>query len=99
MTMELVRQADGKVIWQDDFDEEKQVFSPAMKHAVAALSGILGQRMQKAIEEIDFKFLNKQRPTPVAPIASDGETAPAARDTVLQTEAEHYELIPGKLAP
>ena len=99
MTMELVRQADGKVIWQDDFDEEKQVFSPAMKHSVAALSGILGQRMKKAIEDIDFKFLNKQRPTPVAPIASDGETAPAARDTVLQTEAGHYELIPGKLAP
>ena len=96
MTMELVRQADGKVIWQDDFDEEKQVFSPAMIHTVAALSGILGQRMQKAIGEIDFKFSSKQRP---APIASDGETAPAVRDTVLQTEADHYELIPGKLAP
>lgn len=95
MTMELVRQADGKVIWQDDFDEEKQVFSPAMIHTVAALSGILGQRMQKAIEVIDFKFLNKQRPAPAAP---SGETAPAARDTVLQTESDHYELIPGKLA-
>ena len=96
MTMELVRQEDGKVIWQDDFDDEKQVFSPAMVHTVVALSGILGQRMQKAIGEIDFKFSNKQRP---APIASDGETAPAARDTVLQTEADYYELIPGKLAP
>ena len=95
MTMELVRQADGKVIWQDDFDEEKQVFSPAMIHTVAALSGILGQRMQKAVEEIDFKFLNKQRPAPAAP---SGATAPAARDTVLQTEADYYELIPGKLA-
>ena len=95
MTMELVRQADGKVIWQADFDEEKQVFSPAMKHAVAALSGILGRRMQKAIEEIDFKFSNKQRP---APVASDGKTAPAARDT-MQMESDYYELIPGKLAP
>ena len=98
MTMELVRQADGKVIWQDDFDEEKQVFSPAMIHTVAALSGILGQRMKKAIGEIDFKFSNKQRPMPIAPIASDEETVPAVRDTVLQTEADHYELIPGKLA-
>ena len=96
MTMELVRQADGKVIWQDDFDEEKQVFSPAMIHTVAALSGILGQRMQKAIGEIDFKFSSKQRP---ASSASDAEIAPAARDTVLQTQADHYELIPGKLAP
>lgn len=95
MTMELVRQADGKVIWQDDFDEEKQVFSPAMIHTVAALSGILGQRMQKAVEEIDFKFLNKQRPAPAAPSV---ETAPTARDTVLQAEADYYELIPGKLA-
>ena len=95
MTLELVRQADGQVIWQDDFDEEKQVFSPAMIHTVAALSGILGQRMQKAIEEIDFKFLNKQRPAPAAP---SRETAPAARDTVLQTQADYYELIPGKLA-
>lgn len=95
MTMELVRQDDGKVMWQADFDEEKQVFSPAMIHTVAALSGILGQQMKKAIEEIDFKFSNKQRPAPVAP---DGETAPAARDTV-QTEADYYELIPGKLAP
>ena len=99
MTMELVRQEDGKVIWQDDFDEEKQVFSPAMIHMVAALSGILGQRMQKAIGEIDFKFGNNQRSAPVASNASEGETTPAARDTVLQTEADHYELIPGKLAP
>ena len=99
MTMELVRQDDGKVIWQDDFDEEKQVFSPAMIHMVAALSGILGQQMQKAIGEIDFKFSNNQRPAPVAPIASEGGTAPAARDTMLQTQADHYELIPGKLAP
>ena len=96
MTMELVRQADGKVIWQDDFDVEKQVFSPAIIHTVVALSGILGQRMQKAIGEIDFKFSSKQRPVT---IASDEETVPAARDTVLQTEADHYELIPGKLAP
>ena len=99
MTMELVRQADGKVIWQDDFDEEEQVFFPAMKYTVAVLSGILGKQMQKTIEEIDFKFLNKQRPVPIASVASDGETAPAARDTVLQTKADHYELIPGKLAP
>ena len=96
MTMELVRQADGKVIWQTDFDEEEQVFFPAMKYTVAVLSGILGKQMQKAIEEIDFKFRNKQRPALVTP---DEETALAARDTVLQTEADHYELIPGKLAP
>ena len=96
MTMELVRQDDGKVIWQADFDAEKQVFSPAMIHTVAALSEILGQRMQKAIGEIDFKFGNKQQPAPVVP---NGETAPAARDTVRQIEADHYELIPGKLAP
>lgn len=98
MTLELVRQADGKVIWQDDFDEEKQVFSPAMIHTVAALSGILAQRMKKAIEEIDFKFLNKQRPVPTVPAAPGGEAVPAARDPVLQTESAYYELIPGKLA-
>ena len=96
MTMELARQADGQVIWQTNFDEEKQVFFPAMKYTVAALSGILAQQMKKAIEEIDFKFRNKQRP---ALVATDEETAPAARDTVLQTESDYYELIPGKLAP
>ena len=96
MTMELVRQEDGQVIWQADFDEEKQVFSPAIVQTVVALSGILGQQIQKAIGEIDLKFSNKQG---AVPIASNGETAPAARDTVLQTQADYYELIPGKLAP
>lgn len=96
MTMELVRQADGQIIWQDDFDVEKQVFSPAMIHTVAGLSEMLGRRMQKAIGEIDFKFSSKQRPAPSAP---DGEVAPAAQDTVLQTQADYYELIPGKLVP
>ena len=96
MTLELVRQTDGQVIWQANFDEEKQVFFPAMKYTVAALSGILGQQMKKSIEEIDFKFRTKQ---PVASGAPSGEVAPAARDTMLQTQAEHYELIPGKLAP
>lgn len=96
MRMELVRQADGKVIWQTDFDDEKQVFSPAMVHTVSALSVILGQQMKTAIESIDFKFSNQQRPASVAP---DEETASAAQDTVLQTEADYYELIPGKIAP
>ena len=39
---------------------------PAMKYTVAALSGILAQQMKKAIEAIDFKFRNKQRPALVA---------------------------------
>jgi len=93
MAMELVRQGDGKVIWQTDFDEEKQVFSPGMVHTVSALSVILGQQMKTAIEEIDFKLRNKQRPAPTE------QTAPSVRDTALQTKADHYELIPGKLAP
>lgn len=95
MALELVRQADGQVVWQADFDEEKQVFFPAMKYTVAALSGILAQQMKKALEEIDFKFRNKQRP---APIASSQNQETAAPDT-LHTESDYYELIPGKLAP
>ena len=105
MSMELVRQEDGKVIWQDDFDAERTVFFPEMKHTVAAFSAILAEQMKKYIRQIDFVFLNKQRvgangdglPT----ITTDVDTNGALQDTSLRidTDASDYELLPGKLAP
>ena len=103
MSMELVRQEDGKVIWQDDFDAERTVFFPEMKHTVAAFSAILAEQMKKYIRQIDFVFLNKQR------VDANGEGLPpiplyspaTLQDTTLRidTDTSDYELIPGKLVP
>lgn len=105
MTIELVRQEDGKVVWQKDFDEERTVFLPEMKYTVAAFSTILGKEIEESIKEIDFYFLNKQR-TGVngdlgASSLSNGETAVSVQDTTLliNTDTNDYEIIPGKLAP
>ena len=104
MTIELVRQEDGKVIWQTDFDQERTVFFPEMKLTVSAFSTIFGQQMEKSMREIDFVFLNNQRVGANAgltdlPTLSNGETA--VHDTALRidTDSNDYELIPGKLAP
>ncbi|MDP6699417.1 MAG: ABC-type transport auxiliary lipoprotein family protein [Candidatus Latescibacteria bacterium] len=103
MSMELVRQYDGKIIWQDDFDAERTVFFPEMKHTVAAFSAILAEQMKKNIRQIDFVFRNNQR------VSTDKDGSPAIptagtaalQDTTLRidTDASDYELIPGKLAP
>ena len=104
MTIELVRQEDGKVIWQTDFDQERTVFFPEMKLTVSAFSTIFGQQMEKSMREIDFVFLNNQRVganrgLTDLPTLSNGETA--VHDTALRidTDSNDYELIPGKLAP
>ena len=106
MTIELVRQEDGKVIWQKDFDEERTVFFPEMKQTISAFSTIFGQQMEKSMREIDFVFLNNQRvgangALTGLPILPNGETAPASQDTALliDTDSNDYKLIPGKLAP
>ena len=105
MSMELVRQEDGKVIWQDDFDAERTVFFPEMKHTVAAFSALLAEQMKKYIRQIDFVFLNKQRvganSDGLPAIITDGDTTAALQDTSLRidTDASDYELLPGKLAP
>ena len=76
MTMELVRQEDGQVIWQTDFDEERingarmgvgryvRVFKQGRKlfrcHTIE--SGICDPRqMEQTIRQIDFTFLQKER--------------------------------------
>ena len=102
MTMELVRQDDGKVIWQTDFDAERPVFSSQMKHTVEALSLILVQQIEKAIRELDFAF-GQQQGTPTArpvPAARD-TTAPAAQDATASPPKStgYYEILPGKRAP
>ena len=58
MSMELVRQEDALAVWQKDFDDERQVFFPEMKHTVAAFSQILGQQMETSMREIDFLFFS-----------------------------------------
>jgi len=105
INLQLVRQEDSRVIWQTDFDEERRVFFPQMKHTVAAFSEILRQQMEKSIREIDFVFLNMKRGTenidPLDLTALDREQATTAPDTLQQIETDErdYELLPGKLSP
>jgi len=106
MTIELVRQEDGKIIWQTDFDEERNVFFPEMKHTVSAFSVILGEQMKKIIRSIDFVFLNQQRSGQKEALeeltSSTNElTATSKPDTTLfiETNSNDYEIIPGKLTP
>ncbi len=103
LSMELVRQEDALVIWQKDFDEERQVFFPAMKHTVAAFSQILSQQMETSMREIDFIFLNMKRGTQSAPLAFDAlDVEGTAVDTIsverVETDEQDYEILPGKLA-
>jgi ABC-type uncharacterized transport system auxiliary subunit len=105
INIQLMRQEDSRVIWQTDFDEERQVFFPEMKHTVAAFSEILRQQMEKSLREIDFVFLNMKRGSenggPIDISALETTPTPAAVDTLqkLETDERDYELIPGKLAP
>jgi len=106
MTMELVRQEDGQVIWQTDFDEERTVFFSAMKHTVAAFSAILAQQMEQTIRQIDFTFLQKERneaneTLEILNSSGNEQTIASAPDTTLliETDSHDYELLPGKLAP
>ena len=106
MTMELVRQEDGQVIWQTDFDEERNVFFPEMKHTVSAFSVILGEQMKKSIRSIDFVFLNQQRSSVNEALeeltsSTNGLNAASEPDTTLliDTDSNDYEIIPGKLSP
>lgn len=104
MSMELVRQEDALVIWQKDFDEERQVFFPEMKHTVAAFSQILGQQMEASMREIDFLFLNMKRGNRTEDLNIDSlQVMPTNRieeskDNRLETDEQDYELIPGKIA-
>ena len=104
MSMELVRGEDAQVIWQKDFDEERQVFFPEMKHTVAAFSQILGQQMEASMREIDFLFLNMQRGNTTEIISIDSLQAMPSNqlkesiENRFETNEEDYELIPGKVA-
>jgi ABC-type uncharacterized transport system auxiliary subunit len=104
MSMELVRQEDALVVWQKDFDDERQVFFPEMKHTVAAFSQILGQQMETSMREIDFLFLNMKRGNSTEELNIDSlQVVPSnsvedLKDNRLETDEEDYELIPGKIA-
>jgi hypothetical protein len=104
IAIQLVRQEDSFVIWQKDFDEERQVFFPEMQHTIAAFSQILNQQMDSSMREIDFIFLNMNRANSGG-VPVDFDTlavGEALADTVLQievdTDEKDYELLPGKLA-
>ena len=104
MSMELVRQEDASARMAKDFDDERQVFFPEMKHTVAAFSQILGQQMETSMREIDFFFLNMQRGYSTEGLNIDSlQVAPSnsvenSKDSGLETDEEDYELIPGKIA-
>jgi ABC-type uncharacterized transport system auxiliary subunit len=104
MSMELVRQEDALVIWQKDFDEERQVFFPEMKHTVAAFSQILSQQMEASMREIDFLFLNMERGNQAGSVRVDSlsllepDLSEQEADNRIDTDEQDYELLPGKIA-
>lgn len=105
VSLELIREADGQVVWRGEFDRERDVFNPEMTHTVAAFSEILRGQMEQYLREIDFLLLNQKRQREgKPPLASDGvdtvAAAPAGDGAVIAAPAAgDYELIPGKLAP
>jgi len=105
MSMQLVRQEDGKVIWRGEItaDDEIEVFNADMQYTVQAMSEILRRKMEQFIRQMDLIFLNMQYPATVPELAeSSADTTQVAQtDTVDSAPAipGYYEMIPGKLAP
>ncbi len=104
ISMKLVRQQDAHVIWQKDFDQEKQVYFPEMKHTIAAFSQLLNIQMEMCIREIDFLFFNMNRgkmagePLPTSALDSVNTHS---NQNMLPKETKinrDYDLLPGKIA-
>ena len=104
ISMRLVRRSDSKVIWINDFDEERQVYNADMIFTIEALREILRQQMEVSIKEIDLSFLNQNRREEGQPLVElsafvNGRAQDARNDTVgVLGQPVYYELIPGKMA-
>jgi ABC-type uncharacterized transport system auxiliary subunit len=105
LSMQLVRQEDGQVIWRGEItaDDEIEVFDADMQYTVQSMSGILRRKMEQFIRQLDSLFLHMHR-SPGSPELVDlpADTARTVRvDTAAAQPAapDYYELIPGKLAP
>lgn len=110
LTLHLVRQEDGQVIWRGEITEndEIEVFRADMEYTVQALSEILRRNMESFIRELDVLFMRmEEEPAPAVELATptDTTTSPpaaalAAPDTAATVSTpDYYEVIPGKLAP
>ena len=104
ISMKLIRQQDALVIWQKDFDQERQVYFPEMKHTVAAFSQLLNIQMEICIREIDFLFFNMNRGKIENQILFNSITDLEKTDQNLNELSggkeinSDYELLPGKIA-
>jgi len=103
-SMKLIRQQDALVIWQKDFDQERQVYFPEMKHTVAAFSQLLNAQMEICIREIDFIFFNINRGkietqqllnSMIDSVETDQNINRISKDIEIKLD---YELLPGKIA-
>ena len=104
ISMRLVRRSDSRVVWRNDFDEERQVYNADMTFTIQALRDILRRQMEKAIREIDLTFLNQKRQQEGRPLLKlsalvNGRSQESRNDTSgTSDEPLLYELIPGKMA-
>ena len=105
VSLELMRESDGQVVWRGEFDRQRDVFNPEMTHTVAAMSEILRSQMEQYLRQIDFAMLNQKRTREGRPLAvavadtAVASTPPDSAAAAEPTAADSYELVPGKLAP
>ena len=110
LSMQLVRQEDGQVLWQDDITraDEIEVFNPDVEYTVQALSEILRRAMESFVRQLDGLFLRMSSspqggPIAIAPADTTGLKGASAlatpTDTTETSPPDYYEIIPGKLAP
>jgi len=105
LSMQLVRQEDGQVIWRGEItdDDGNEVFNADMEYTVQTMSEILRRKMEQFIRQLDVLFLNMERtPGTPEPAQLPEDTTRVVRVDTAATQRvvpDYYELIPGKLAP
>ncbi len=98
----LVDQHDNKVFWSGRFDREEPVYSRDIGAAVQVLSGILLDESERALREIDLRFLNGARlqrgQEALSSLELEGSQLPSAGEDE-ESDAAQYELLydPAKL--
>ena len=89
-------QKDNKVFWSGKFDREEPVYNRDIGAAVQALSGLLQDESERALSDLDLKFLNLMRQQRGEPTLSPAELethhslAPAEEE---QGDAAQYESL------
>ena len=108
MSIQLVDR-DNKVIWRGDFDDVEQVYVENFSHTVSEMSGMLRNRMEQYIRELDRHFLIQKLQAEGKPyeflldeeILDVIETEATQEDSTDDSGRPHpdYDIVPGKLVP